>query len=161
VRTAKGAEAIFASGTTATLLTEQASNENARFSSGRCLRHRRRDVLRAAWRLIADIFAGLCRGLDAHSHVARLRRHHRRCCVFADRPLDDALSPAASIAERGVGSLSCAFRGRLQSASGQAISAVQPGAAEILRRKLCNLMIAATMLKPRPKPLMFLVWSER
>jgi hypothetical protein len=44
---------------------------------------------------------------------------------------------------------------------GQAISAVQPGPAEIVRRKLCNLMIAATMLKPRPRPLVFRVLSER
>jgi len=79
MRTAKGAEAIFASGTTATLLTEQTSNEDARFSSGRCLRHRRRDVLRAAWRLITHFYAGLCCGLNANSHVARLRRRHRRC----------------------------------------------------------------------------------
>src|ERR1700684_2163047 len=33
---------------------------------------------------------------------ARLRRRHRRCGIFADRPLDDALSSAASIAERGM-----------------------------------------------------------
>jgi hypothetical protein len=44
---------------------------------------------------------------------------------------------------------------------GQAISAVQPGPAEIVRRKVCNLMIAATMLKPRPRPLVFRVLSER
>jgi hypothetical protein len=44
---------------------------------------------------------------------------------------------------------------------GQAISAVQPGPAEIVRRKLCNLTIAATMLKPRPRPLMFRLLSER
>jgi hypothetical protein len=43
----------------------------------------------------------------------------------------------------------------------QAISAVQPGPAEIVRRKLCNLMIAATILKPRPRPLVFRVLSER
>src|SRR5271154_5111857 len=89
------------SSSAASLRPEQTSDENTLFSLGRCLRCRRRDVLRAAWRLITDVYAGLCCGLDAHSHVARLRRRHRRYCLFADWPLDDALSPAASIAERG------------------------------------------------------------
>jgi len=79
--------------------------ENASFSSGRCLRCRRRNVLRAARGRIADIFAGLCRGLDARSHVTRLRRHHRRCCFSADWALDNALSPTASIAELSVTSI--------------------------------------------------------
>lgn len=52
-------------------------------------------------------------------------------------------------------------RERLQSACGQAISAVQPGPGEIVKRKPCNLMIAATMLKPRPRPLVFRLLSER
>jgi Biotin-lipoyl like len=48
-----------------------------------------------------------------------------------------------------------------QSKFGQAISAVQPGPSEILKRKSCNLMIAATMLSPRPRPLVFRLLSER
>src|SRR6516225_7120073 len=32
---------------------------------------------------------------------------------------------------------------------------------EILRLKSCNLMIAATILRPRPRPLVFRVLSER
>jgi hypothetical protein len=83
-------------------LFDGSKHENAHPSSGRCLRCRRCNVLRAARRRIADIFAGLCGGLDAHTHVARLRRRHRCCCFSADWALDDALSPAASIAELGV-----------------------------------------------------------
>ena len=52
-------------------------------------------------------------------------------------------------------------RRSVQSKFGQAISAVQPGPAEILKRKSCNLMIAATMLSPRPRPLVFRLLSER
>lgn len=88
-----------------TPIFDGSKHENAGFSSGRCLRYCRCNVLRAARRRIADIFAGLCRGLDARSHVARLRRHHRRCCFSADWALDDALSPTASIAELSVNSI--------------------------------------------------------
>jgi hypothetical protein len=51
--------------------------------------------------------------------------------------------------------------GSLQCTPEQAISAVQPGPAKIFRRKLCNLTIAATILKPSPRPLVFRVLSER
>src|SRR5437762_10376608 len=43
----------------------------------------------------------------------------------------------------------------------QAISAMHPGPAASVNRNPCNLMIAATILKPRPRPLMFRLLSER
>jgi hypothetical protein len=44
---------------------------------------------------------------------------------------------------------------------GHAISAVQPGPAAMVKRKPCNLTIAATKLRPRPRPLVFRLLSER
>jgi len=81
------------------------------------------------------------------------------CGKPATRPQPDDLF--SSIDFLRVVLLCCADRGSPQSTCGQAISAVQPGPSEILRRKLCNLMIAATILKPRPRPLMFRLLSER
>src|SRR5690349_12744467 len=43
----------------------------------------------------------------------------------------------------------------------QAISAMQPGPAASVNRNPCNFTIAATMLKPRPRPLVFRLLSER
>jgi hypothetical protein len=52
-------------------------NENARLPFDGCLSRCGRDVLRDAGRLIADIHAGLQRGIDAHLH------HHAVAAVTA------------------------------------------------------------------------------
>ena len=72
-----------------------------------------------------------------------------------------AIGSAEGLGAAGAGAAEAGAVGSIQSKFGQAISAVQPGPAEILKRKSCNFMIAATILKPRPRPLVCRVLSER
>jgi hypothetical protein len=73
------------------MIDEEKHDENARLFSRHCLCYRCRDVLRVTGWLIADIYAGLRSGVDARSHAARIRRRHRRSCLFSDRPLYEAM----------------------------------------------------------------------
>jgi hypothetical protein len=67
-----------------------ASDENGGLWSELYQRRYRDHVLRAAGRLIADIFSGLCRWLDPHSFHAWGCGHRRSRGVFTGRSLDAA-----------------------------------------------------------------------
>ena len=126
-----------------------------------------------AWIAALNIGAGPAKAPLAEqiiSYANGLSTDHR--ARFAMSPfwrLPDLLRcPMSAVWSRSVGKESRrsqrstrGSRRSFQFRCGHTISIVQHGPVEILRLKSCNLMIAATILRPSPRPLVFRVLSER